>query len=141
MSSPPTISSNNHLKKPIRELSSITNHLLLTKTLNAFTNNNTSSASNNNSTPSIASFKENIPNEPNSIAQQKALNLRLAAALKPGDRDNVATLLQFYQTLAQTNALTKGPIQPASTELPTFSSSSNASVNRSKSSKYFSFIE
>jgi len=89
-------------KKPIRELSSITNHLLLTKTLNALVNNN-----NNNSQipipappPSTSSIKENIPNDPNLIQQQKALNLRLAAALKPVDRDNVAALLQFYQTLS-----------------------------------------
>ncbi|CAF4608462.1 unnamed protein product, partial [Rotaria magnacalcarata] len=37
------------------------------------------------------------------IQQQKALNLRLAAALKPVDRDNVAALLQFYQTLTNNN--------------------------------------
>lgn len=102
-SSPPSILNN---KKPIRELSSITNHLLLTKTLNALVNNN----NNMNSSipippppPSTSSIKENIPNDPNLIQQQKALNLRLAAALKPVDRDNVAALLQFYQTLAQNN--------------------------------------
>jgi hypothetical protein len=95
-------------KKPIRELSSITNHLLLTKTLNALVNNN----NNNNSlttisapppAPSTSSIKENIPNDHNITQQQKALNLRLAAALKPVDRDNVAALLQFYQTLTNNN--------------------------------------
>jgi hypothetical protein len=102
-SSPPPSSSSStiHTKKPIRELSSITNHLLLTKTLNALVNNS------QNSTPapppSTSSIKENIPNDPNLIQQQKAVNLRLAAALKPVDRDNVAALLQFYQTLANHN--------------------------------------
>ena len=98
-------------KKPIRELSSITNHLLLTKTLNALVNNNTNSSSalpTPAPPPSTSSIKENIPNDPNFVQQQKALNLRLAAALKPVDRDNVAALLQFYQTLStntnQTNA-------------------------------------
>jgi len=98
-------------KKPIRELSSITNHLLLTKTLNALVNNNNNTTNTNstNSTlnlpppplPSTSSIKENIPNDSNLLQQQqKALNLRLAAALKPVDKDNVATLLQFYQTLS-----------------------------------------
>jgi hypothetical protein len=103
-SSPPPSSSTIHTKKPIRELSSITNHLLLTKTLNALVNNTNNSQ---NSTPapppSTSSIKENIPNDPNLIQQQKAVNLRLAAALKPVDRDNVAALLQFYQTLANHN--------------------------------------
>ncbi|CAF1006190.1 unnamed protein product [Adineta ricciae] len=102
-SSPPPpsfpLSSTSNNKKPIRELSSITNHLLATKTLNALANNN-----NNNSVPppppSTSSIKENIPNDPNIIQQQKALNLRLAAALKPVERDNVAALLQLYQTLS-----------------------------------------
>ena len=89
-----------------KKLSSITNQLLFTKTLNALvnnTNNNNSNSSNALSIPpppSTSSIKENIPNDPNLIQQQKALNLRLAAALKPVDRDNVAALLQFYQTLA-----------------------------------------
>ena len=96
-SSPP----NGHVKKPIRELSSITNHLLLTKTLNALVNNNGSAPP--APAPSTSSIKENIPNDPSSVQQQKALNLRLAAALKPVDRDNVAALLQFYQTLTNTN--------------------------------------
>jgi hypothetical protein len=96
-SPPPPITT----KKPIRELSSITNHLLLTKTLNALVNNNNNSQiSTPPPPPSTSSIKENIPNDPNLIQQQKALNLRLAAALKPVDRDNVAALLQFYQTLS-----------------------------------------
>jgi hypothetical protein len=104
-SSPPPVAT----KKPIRELSSITNHLLLTKTLNALVNNNNSNSNSQNSIstppppPSTSSIKENIPNDPNLIQQQKALNLRLAAALKPADRDNVAALLQFYQTLSNNN--------------------------------------
>jgi hypothetical protein len=107
-SSPPSTTINN--KKPIRELSSITNHLLLTKTLNALVNNNNT----NPQVPSLApppstsSIKENIPNDPNIIQQQKALNLRLAAALKPVDRDNVAALLQFYQTLNNNNSHSNG---------------------------------
>jgi hypothetical protein len=91
-------------KKPIRELSSITNHLLLTKTLNALVNNNNNNTNSQIPTPapppSTSSIKENIPNDPNLIQQQKALNLRLAAAIKPVDRDNIAALLQFYQTLS-----------------------------------------
>lgn len=109
MSSPPMNNFSSYSKKPVRELNSITNHLLLTKTLNALSgnsnnNNSDSGLTNMNSAASIASFKENIPNDPTSIAQQKALNLRLAAALKPTERDNMTALLQFYQTLAQTNA-------------------------------------
>ncbi|CAF2939306.1 unnamed protein product [Rotaria sp. Silwood2] len=99
-SSPPSLINN---KKPIRELSSITNHLLLTKTLNALVNNNNSQVSTPAPPPSTSSIKENIPNDTNLIQQQKALNLRLAAALKPVDRDNVAALLQFYQTLTNNN--------------------------------------
>lgn len=98
-------------KKPIRELSSITNHLLLTKTLNALVNNTNNTNNTNPSVnlpppplPSTSSIKENIPNDPSLLQQQqqqqKALNLRLAAALKPVDKDNVAALLQFYQTLS-----------------------------------------
>lgn len=95
-------------KKPIRELSSITNQLLFTKTLNALVNNTNNNSNSSNvlsippppPPPSTSSIKENIPNDPNLIQQQKALNLRLAAALKPADRDNVAALFQFYQTLA-----------------------------------------
>ena len=72
-------------------------------------NNNTTNTNSTNSTlnlpppplPSTSSIKENIPNDSNLLQQQqKALNLRLAAALKPVDKDNVATLLQFYQTLS-----------------------------------------
>lgn len=106
----PPVSNN---KKPIRELSSITNHLLLTKTLNALVNN-TNNSSNAVPTPppppppSTSSIKENIPNDPTSIQQQKSLNLRLAAALKPVDRDNVAALLQFYQTLSTNTNQTNG---------------------------------
>ncbi|CAF0828776.1 unnamed protein product [Rotaria sordida] len=104
-SSPPPSLLNN--KKPIRELSSITNHLLLTKTLNAFVNNNNNNNSQSSTPappPSTSSVKENIPNDTNLIQQQqKALNLRLAAALKPVDRDNVAALFQFYQTLTNNN--------------------------------------
>lgn len=100
---PPSTSS----KKPIRELSSITNHLLLTKTLNALANNpNTSSTP--APPPSTSSIKENIPNDPSSVSQQKALNLRLTAALKPVDRDNVAALLQLYQTLTQNSSHSNG---------------------------------
>jgi hypothetical protein len=116
-SSPPPVTN----KKPIRELSSITNHLLLTKTLNALVNNNNNNLQNSISTPppppSTSSIKENIPNDPNLIQQQKALNLRLAAALKPVDRDNVAALLQFYQTLSnntnQTNSTFGENIPPS----------------------------
>lgn len=106
-------------KKPIRELSSITNQLLFTKTLNALVNNTNNSNSSNTlpippppPPPSTSSIKENIPNDPNLIQQQKALNLRLAAALKPVDRDNVAALLQFYQTLANGTNPTLGENTP-----------------------------
>lgn len=74
----------------MRELNSITNHLLLTKTLNALSNNSSS-------TTTPISIKENIPNEPTTNSQQKSLNFRLTSALKPIERDNVAALLQFYQ--------------------------------------------
>jgi hypothetical protein len=120
---PPTIPT----KKPIRELSSITNHLLITKTLNALVNNN-----NNNSQistpappPSTSSIKENIPNDPNLIQQQKALNLRLAAALKPVDRDNVAALLQFYQTLSSNHLTNQNSTSFGENSSPTFLNNPN----------------
>lgn len=75
----------------MRELNSITNHLLLTKTLNALTNNSSLT------TTTPISIKENIPNDPPANSQQKSLNFRLNSALKPVERDNVAALLQFYQ--------------------------------------------
>ena len=129
-SSPPPpsfpLSSTSNNKKPMRELSSITNHLLATKTLNALANNN----NNNNSNsvppppPSTSSIKENIPNDPNIIQQQKALNLRLAAALKPVERDNVAALLQLYQTLS--NQSINQPNLPSNGQ-------TNSTVNESSS--------
>ncbi|CAF0914256.1 unnamed protein product [Rotaria sp. Silwood1] len=103
--SPPSLL---NTKKPMRELSSITNHLLITKTLNALANNNNNNNNSQVSTPpplpSTSSIKENIPNDTNLSQQQKALNLRLAAALKPVDRDHVAALLQYYQTLNNNNS-------------------------------------
>jgi len=126
MSSPPPPSSTIHTKKPIRELSSITNHLLLTKTLNALVNNTNNSQ---NSTPapppSTSSIKENIPNDPNIIQQQKALNLRLAAALKPVDRDNVAALLQFYQTLSSNHLTNQNSTSFGENSSPTFLNNPN----------------
>jgi hypothetical protein len=115
-------------KKPIRELSSITNHLLLTKTLNALVNNN----NNNNSQiptpappPSTSSIKENIPNDLNLIQQQKALNLRLAAALKPVDRDNVQALLNFYQTLSSNHITNQNHTSFGENSSPTFLNNPN----------------
>nr|ACF75527.1 hypothetical protein 21 [Philodina roseola] len=79
-------------KKAMRELNSITNHLLLTKTLNALTNNNSSSSSSSN-----ISIKENIPTD-------SRLNVG-ASILKPTERDNVAALLQIYQQQLNNNNL------------------------------------
>lgn len=122
----------------MRELNSITNHLLLSKTLNALATNSSAAPA-----PSTSSIKENIPNDPASIAQQKALNLRLAAALKPTDRDNVAALLQFYQTLnQQQNPSPSNASNPFSSFTIDNSSSvhqssplTNSSVSKSQSKK------
>jgi len=84
MSSPPFTN-----KKAIREL---TNNLLIKKTLNSLVNNNSQSPA---PPPSTLPIKENIP------IDTKSLNLRLSAALKP--TDNVAALLNFYQTLTNHN--------------------------------------
>jgi hypothetical protein len=86
MSSPPVTN-----KKAIREL---TNNLLIKKTLNSLVNNN-SQPSAPAPPPSTLPIKENIP------IDTKSLNLRLSAALKP--TDNVAALLNFYQTLTNHN--------------------------------------
>jgi len=116
-------------KKPIRELSSITNHLLLTKTLNALVNNNSHNINSQISIPapppSTSSIKENIPNDPNIIQQQKALNLRLAAALKPVDRDNVAALLNFYQTLSSNHITNQNNTSFGENSSPTFLNNPN----------------
>ncbi|UJR30454.1 hypothetical protein I4U23_017987 [Adineta vaga] len=127
---PPPLSVNNNNKKPIRELSSITNHLLVTKTLNALANNNNNQNTVPPPPPSTSSIKENIPNDPNIIQQQKALNLRLAAALKPVERDNVAALLQLYQTLSTQNTNNSNNNQH---NLPSNGQNNNTTINENSS--------
>lgn len=125
-------------KKPIRELNSITNRLLLSKTLNALVSNNNNNNNIENTPPSLtlppppppstSSIKENIPNDSNSIQQQKALNLRLAAALKPADRDNVAALFQFYQTLTNNHVNNQDSSSPSLTNNNNNSNLNNLSL-------------
>ncbi|CAF1019223.1 unnamed protein product [Adineta steineri] len=131
---PPPSTTTIHSKKPIRELSSITNNLLMKKTLHALVNNSNNNNNNSQTTipppsPSTSSIKENIPNDPNLIQQQKALNLRLAAALKPVDRDNVAALLQFYQTLTTQNNQLHTNVQNNSVLNETTSLINNSNLN------------
>lgn len=85
-SSPPSTK-----RKTIRELSSIANQLLYTKTMNSLSSNNGSSLA--------MSSIENTPNYLNSMSEQKFDHLRS----KP--MDNIGALLQFYQTLANANGL------------------------------------
>ena len=91
MSSPPTITTATK-KKSIRELNSIANNLLLHKTLNA----------RNNQHSSPMTSIENTPNYLNTIQDNKGHDARLHPSMK--SVDNIANLLQYYQTLSNQSA-------------------------------------